>query len=209
MGFLDFLTGGSKPSGNIQSNYLDSAIPELRNSPNPNILNSDAFAKIRALLAPPTDGGLNPNLQGMYDSGARSNAMGASAAGASAKSDAVGRGLEGSSVEAYGVNNAKFAESMANSDLMAKLFGMQNQNSNNLAGMEFQGASAEDTQVEDRLKLLMQLLSGQSESNANIGMFNTEMDANNQLADKQMMSNLMGALITGGASIYGKSLGGR
>lgn len=188
--------------------YTGASLDALKSAPTTDIFSSDAFAQIQKLLGPGAGGGLSPALMAMFSQGQKTNALNTSAAVAGAKSDAVGRGLEGSTVESQGVQNAKFTGSMADSNLMAQLFGLQNQNSGSLASMLFQGQQGNDAQIQDRLKMLLSILSGAGDSSANISMFREGLSAEEKAAKDAATSQLLSSIIGGGAQVAGAYLGG-
>ncbi len=153
-GGLSQMLFGSAPGASFdpsvyltQMSNIDSQIQGLYdNAPKSNILGSPAFAQIQSLLAPGANGGLSTPLQGQYSAGALINALNASRAGAQAQSSAQARNLSGSSIEAQGMENASMQETLANSGLLASLYGLQNQNTGQLAGLLGQGSEFDVSQ---------------------------------------------------------------
>jgi hypothetical protein len=186
---------------------MDAQVNELfANAPQSNILGGQAYTDIRSLLGP-TGGmggvgglGLSPGLLAMYNAGSQRNALDASANGAMAQSGIQARNLGGSSIEQQALQAAQFQGGMANSSLLASLYGLQNQNTSQLAGMLGQGAqfdvSANNALLGMHANALMGM-AGQYGSLAGQGM---GMDYQGKLAGYQNAGNLGNSLIGAGAT---------
>lgn len=101
------------------------------------------YKTLLSMLGPGANGGLNPNLAAQYTSGSALIGQQTGANEATAMSGVQGRGLGGSSIQAQAVENAGFQGTMADSSLLASLYGQQNQNTGMLAQDLVSGSNTE------------------------------------------------------------------
>ncbi len=203
-GGLSQMLFGSAPGASFdpsvyltQMSNIDSQIQGLYdNAPKSNILGSPAFAQIQSLLAPGANGGLSTPLQGQYSAGALINALNASRAGAQAQSSAQARNLSGSSIEAQGMENASMQETLANSGLLASLYGLQNQNTGQLAGLLGQGSEFDVSQNNALLNAHAMALGNIAGGDRSMAQMGFQQNQNANLAQYQNAGNLGNSLLS-------------
>ena len=105
------------------------------------------YKTLLSMLGPGANGGLNPNLQAQYAAGSQLIGQQTGQNEAAAMSGVQGRGLGGSSIQAQAVENAGFQGTMADSSLLASLYGQQNANTGQLAQDLVSGSNTELTSL--------------------------------------------------------------
>ena len=105
------------------------------------------YQTLLSMLGPGPNGGLNSNLQAQYTSGSALIGQQTGQNEAAAMSGVQGRGLGGSSIQAQAVENAGFQGTMADSSLLASLYGQQNANTGQLAQDLVSGSNTELTSL--------------------------------------------------------------
>lgn len=199
---------GSAPSVDYsqylaQMRDLDSQINALYSgAPKADVVGSPQFAQIQSLLAPGAGGSLSSPLLAMYNSGALTNNMNAGAAGALTLSGIQGRNLGGSSVENQALENVGLQNTLANSGLLASLYGLQNQNTGQLAGLLSQGTEFDVAQNNALLNAQAAALGGQASMYGSLAQQGIGQNYQSQLANYQtagqLGSSLIGSAITAG-----------
>ena len=182
-----------------QMQQIDNQIQSLyANAPQANVLGSPAFSQIQSLLAPNANGTLSNPLQAQYNAGAQTNALNASAAGAQAQSQAQSRNLAGSSIEAQGTENATMQQTLANSGLLASLYGLQNNNSNSLASLLNSGAQFDQSQNQNLLNSQAGALGQVAQGYGSIAGMGLGQNYQSGLATYQNAGNLGNSLLSAG-----------
>lgn len=191
-----------------QMSQMDAQIQALfDNAPKSNVVGSQQFAQIQSLLAPGANGGLSSPLQAQYNSGSLLNALNASQAGALSQSHAQQNNLAGSSIAQQGLENASMQQTLANSGLLASLYGNQNQNMGMLAQLLSQGSEFDVGQNNAMIQAHAGALGGIAHQD--MSMAGTGMNQNYQssLADFQNQGQL-GVGLLKMAPFLGSLLGG-
>ena len=188
--------------GGTGNGALDSYVQASQNaiSNGVNYQANPTYGQLASLLGPGPNGGLNSNLMAQYNQGAQIIGQNTGANEAQAMSTAQGNGLGGSTIAAQGVENAQFGGQMADSSLMASLYGQQNQNTSQLASDLFSGSQSD-------LSSLLSLYDSAGTSAANMAMYGEGLTAAMQQAqqsDQDMMSaSKMSAETSIGTSVIG------
>lgn len=174
----------------------------LTQSPVSSAAGNPMFAQIMNLLAPGA-GGMSPNLDALYNIGSERIGRQQSQDVASARTMALGRGMEGSSIEELGVKGANDTAAMARSNLLGSLLGQQQNNSSQLAEMLFRSLTMEAGFDEDRIKMLLSVLNDSSDSIGNFDLFQRMMAHGGALADRQNKAQENAAWIGAGSDMAG------
>ena len=158
------------------------------------------YQSLQALLGPGTNGALNTNLMSQYNSGAQLIGAQGNQNVATAISGAQGRGLGGSSIAAQGVENANFNTTMADESLLGSLYGVQNQNTQALAGDLMQGSTS-------TMNDLISIYDSAGTSAANMSMYSSALQEALNAANKASSAQLGAGIASGIGSAVGPALG--
>jgi hypothetical protein len=180
----------------ISSAFLDT----LRNYQSPSIFNMPQWGQVQSLLQPDKSG-LSPNLNSMLNIGQQVIQRQTQQDVASQMSTALGRGMEGSSIEAAGVAGAQAAGQNSLANLLSSIFGQQNQLSSQYVQNLMGGMQANQQLDFNQLQILLQYLQSQMESTANIGMYGEGMGSAMNMAGKKQSSDIISALIGAGGML--------
>lgn len=162
---------------------------------------SPTYQSLLGLIGPGANGALNPNLAAEYSSGSALIGQQTGQNTASALSGAQGRGLGGSSIAEQGVENAQFQGTMADSSLLASLYGQQNQNTASLAGDLVSGSNSEMTD-------LLGIYDNAGTSAANMSMYSQGLQEALSQAGLTATATEQAGMFGGIGSIIGGALGG-
>lgn len=202
-GVSNFLYGSAPGAGFDPMVYL-ARMREIENqisslyasAPKSDVINSPAFSRISGYLSPNANGSLSTPLAAMYASGSQMNALNAGANQASALTQVKNRGLSGSSIEAQVLENQGMNASLANSSLLASLYGLQNNNTSQLSGLLGQGqefdVSQNNSMLNSRADALARIASGYG-GVASQGM---QMNQASNMAQYQNNGNLTNGLLS-------------
>lgn len=193
------------PGMGATDRFNQAFLSTLGKSGTPSAAGTGSFKTAQDLLAP-GEGGLSTTLQRLYDMSVGKIDQATAGNIASAQTGALGRGLEGSSIEQAGVGAAQYAGEQARASLLASLLGQQVGQTSQLAQGLFGAGQQEAGFGMDQLLALLQFLSGQGEGAANLSMFGQTQDQFANLARGNNQAGTTNALIGGGSAIAAKLL---